>query len=53
MWRHFVLADYKPAYYWWDCLEMLRKAILTGILVIRVCLSFALSSFLCIYLLTL
>jgi hypothetical protein len=39
MWRHFVLADYKPAYYWWDCLEMLRKAILTGILVIRVCLS--------------
>ena len=27
-------ADYKPAYYWWDCLEMLRKAILTGILVI-------------------
>jgi hypothetical protein len=33
-----VLADYKPAYYWWDCLEMLRKAILTGILVIRVSL---------------
>jgi len=30
----FVPADYKPAYYWWDCLEMLRKAILTGILVI-------------------
>ena len=29
-----VPADYKPAYYWWDCLEMLRKAILTGILVI-------------------
>ena len=34
MWRDFVPADYKPAYYWWDCLEMLRKAILTGILVI-------------------
>ena len=29
-----VPADYKPAYYSWDCLEMLRKAILTGILVI-------------------
>ena len=29
-----VSTDYKPTYYWWDCLEMLRKAILTGILVI-------------------
>ena len=51
-----VLADYKPAYYWWDCLEMLRKAILTGILVIGVSLSFtpplSLSCF-CLYLLTL
>jgi hypothetical protein len=26
------LVDYKPRFYWWDCLEMLRKAILTGIL---------------------
>jgi hypothetical protein len=27
-----LLIDYKPRFYWWDCLEMLRKAILTGIL---------------------
>ena len=27
-----LLADYKPKFFWWDCLEMLRKAILTGIL---------------------
>ena len=39
MCRGRVIADYKPGYYWWDCLEMLRKAILTGILVIGVCLS--------------
>ena len=52
-----VLADYKPAYYWWDCLEMLRKAILTGILVIRVFLSLChllfVFTILCIYVLSL
>ena len=48
-----VLADYKPSYYWWDCLEMLRKAILTGILVIRVSLCRLLLALFNLYLLTL
>ena len=33
MCRDRVRADYKPTYYWWDCLEMLRKATLTGLLI--------------------
>jgi len=28
----FLLADYKAEYYWWDCIEMLRKVLLTGFL---------------------
>lgn len=29
---NFLVADYKPEFYYWDCLEMLRKATLTGVL---------------------
>ena len=28
----FAVADYKESYYWWDCIEMLRKVVLTGLL---------------------
>eukprot|EP01043_Picozoa_sp_COSAG02_P004000 COSAG02_NODE_101_length_36804_cov_125.342951_13_plen_301_part_00 len=28
----FLVADYKPEFYYWDCIEMLRKALLTGVL---------------------
>ncbi len=30
--RSFRRGDYAPEYYYWDCLEMLRKAFITGIL---------------------
>jgi hypothetical protein len=26
------VADYKPRFYFWDCLEMLRKVIITGLI---------------------
>ena len=29
----FLVADYKPEYYFWETLEMLRKVILTGLLI--------------------
>jgi hypothetical protein len=29
----FLVADYKPAYFYWEILEMLRKVILTGLLI--------------------
>ena len=28
----FLVADYKPQFYFWDCFEMLRKVSITGIL---------------------
>ena len=28
----FLVADYKPRFYFWDTLEMLRKAIITGLI---------------------
>ena len=28
----FLVADYKPQFYFWDTLEMLRKAIITGLI---------------------
>lgn len=30
---HFLVADYKPQFYYWDCLEMLRKVTITGLLI--------------------
>ena len=29
----FIVGDYKPEYYFWECLEMLRKVSLTGLLI--------------------
>jgi hypothetical protein len=28
----FLVGDYKPTYYYWDCFEMLRKVTLTGLM---------------------
>eukprot|EP01051_Picozoa_sp_SAG22_P027557 SAG22_NODE_9278_length_599_cov_0.826000_1_plen_180_part_10 len=28
----FMVSDYKPEYYYWDCVEMIRKVVLAGIL---------------------
>jgi hypothetical protein len=30
--RREQVADYKPRFYYWDCLEMLRKVIITGLI---------------------
>eukprot|EP01051_Picozoa_sp_SAG22_P012861 SAG22_NODE_1377_length_4550_cov_2.979555_2_plen_997_part_00 len=29
----FLVKDYKPEYYYWECVEMLRKLLLTGIII--------------------
>jgi hypothetical protein len=29
----FLVTDYKPQFYFWDCLEMLRKVTITGLLI--------------------
>ena len=29
----FIVGDYKPTYYYWECLEMLRKVSITGLLI--------------------